>query len=168
MLFWFLFCILPLTVGFSYTVYWQQKKQWQRMIYWMLWARCGRQKVPGAIDYHPDTPCSQSQLAALAGGTSVPATTDIDPCQFTWYDNGVEKTTQYPEYSLPTNGTNYVWNYRMRRAMPELIATSNPGATFVTSNASSNSGNIHTEHHHAMLIGDNNINRAAVNVYGYA
>tara|TARA_Y100000310_G_scaffold261316_1_gene270604 strand:+ start:92 stop:2317 length:2226 start_codon:yes stop_codon:yes gene_type:complete len=44
------------------------------------------------------------------------------------------------------------------------IATSNPGATFVTSTASSNSGNIHTEHHHAMLIGDNNGNRAAVNV----
>ena len=108
------------------------QKQWQRMIYWMLWARCGRQEVPGAIDYHPDTPCSQSQLAALAGGASVRTTTDIDPCKFTWYDNGVEKTTKYPEYSLPTNGTNYVWNYRMRRAMPELIATSNPGSISVT------------------------------------
>lgn len=101
------------------------QKQWQRMIYWMLWARCGRND--NFISYNPDSPCSQTQLNNLAGGT-----TDIDACQLTWYDNGVEKTTTYPEYSLPTQGTNYIWNYRMRKQIPAMIATSNPGTLSIT------------------------------------
>jgi hypothetical protein len=39
----------------------------------------------------------------------------------------VTPTTVWPDIGLSSEGTNYIWNYRMRQAMPDLIATSNTG-----------------------------------------
>ena len=30
-MFWILFAVLPITVGFAYSLYWQQKKQWRQV-----------------------------------------------------------------------------------------------------------------------------------------
>jgi len=39
----------------------------------------------------------------------------------------VTPTVFWPDIGLASQGTNYIWNYRMRKAMPEVIATANTG-----------------------------------------
>lgn len=207
------------------------QKQWQRMIYWMLYARCGRGGSIASV-YNPDELCEETTLNKLANGNSssvwgdesqkhgcgkhcdpthvsgaintysiavglsftnvhavagaiaVPAdggsgceakfnisptevhgTNSFKPedltinCHGTGYKVGdvlvippssltlvpdgllaptvsgsivitvesVIPTVFWPDLGLSSQGTNYIWNYRMRQQLPTFIATSNPG-----------------------------------------
>ena len=53
-------------------------RQWQRMIYWMLFARCGRDDIwpPPPLPYNPDETCNENILNILA---NINATNSGDP-----------------------------------------------------------------------------------------
>lgn len=83
-------------------------KTWQKMIYWMLWAQCGEsiEQLP----YNPSMSCSEYAAA-------ISVTTSITPCPLA--DSCPDPVPFYKN----TNNYNYLWNFRMRRDIPELIAT---------------------------------------------
>jgi hypothetical protein len=60
---------------------------------------------------------------------------------FTITVKSVTPTVFWPDIGLSSKGSNYIWNYRMRQAMPELIATANTGVIKNTIQYSDNVNN---------------------------